>query len=898
MPKTAARSRRSIATVTSTAVIGASVAVLLLPVTAPPAGAAAAPGSTQRASLASPNNTASARGGQDSALSGNGESVAFTSTSRLDPSLDVGSGESQPYQNVFVRDLRNPQRTVMISRGQFTPAPPGSGTGGGDGGVNFGSKKLLALQPGAVPKDTPPNGSSFNPSISADGRFVAFETFATNIVDLGNQQWADAIVIVDRDPDGDGNYDEDRQDNGTRDYKYYLVTTNGSLPKIAANASRIVYEVSNDGTFLRARPLNLPAGTLGEPEQVPSDIGTGINDDPIMRSQSDPAISGDGNHIVWEGRYQPSCDCSDFNALVSSDMRTKEATRVDFDPAPGAGPNQPGKTISTDELEKVHHPAVNVDGTVIAFVADQFEWHSEQPQSSLFNEPTTYVVRVDYSRANGKRVFDSQIVSRDNNFTIINGDRPALSNDGRYIAFVTNNLNAHDGNDGAQTNGDCIKPSTSTVIKSQRDPLLRLNALPPQRNAAHTTCQVVMRDLIVDRDRLVNEQPRLKGTLVSPNQAGNAGNGNTVPDIKSTGREDQHDSSAPSLSSDGGRVAYDSDATDLVAQPADNNRATDVFVRTLEPTVRGAAINFGDVQIGTTATRTVRLDEVGFGPVTVEQLSFIGANAANFSLGGQTCTGQTIHTPGFCEVSVRFSPTVEGARNAQLLVQMRGARRATVNLTGNGTPVPLTPAQFAAQPNPLNFGGRLLLSEGSASAVTVTNGGQSPLTITAVDIVGPGNPEDFRISTNTCGAPVPGGGQCAVSIAFSPKGSGNRSAVLRFTDNVLGGPHLVGLQGSANQPSITVSPGITPPGRVVTVTGKDFPPGHDVTVKFQDRPGQSKIRTKDDGTFQTPLLIFPKASPETRTVQATIAEITDPLGSTTLLIVFATVSPANFVIRG
>jgi hypothetical protein len=106
------------------------------------------------------------------------------------------------------------------------------------------------------------------------------------------------------------------------------------------------------------------------------------------------------------------------------------------------------------------------------------------------------------------------------------------------------------------------------------------------------------------------------------------------------------------------------------------------------------------------------------------------------------------------------------------------------------------------------------------------------------------------------------------------------------------------MTGSANQPTITVSPGVTPPGRVVTVTGKDFPPGHVVTVKFDGRPGLSTIKAKDDGTFQTPLLVFPKASPETRTVLASTPDFADPLASGTLLIVFPTVSPANFVVRG
>lgn len=909
MPKSAARSRRSVATVASTALIGASLAVLLLPVSAPVATAAAAPGSTQRASVRSPANDVPTdpryRGAQDSVLSGNGESVVFTSQSRLDPSLDVGSGERIPYKNVFVRDLVR-QKTIMLSRGQFDP-PVSTGTVG----VRMGGDKLLNLQPGGgggtgsdgVPgpeiKDTPPTGNSYTPSVSADGRFVAFITEMNNMFP-SDTSFRDKVVIVDRDPDADGNYDEEvtRFGVASKDYKYYLVSGREGdfccpeLPKIAGNASRIVWVSDSEGSDLRTSALNFgaPAGTspLGPVEPVPAP-GIPLH---FRGSQDDPAISGDGNHIVFHQRYFRDCgelsEClvKDFHAIISTDMSkpNKDTFRVDIDA---------GKPISNDFLELVQHPAVNRDGSVIAFVAEQFEECGECPPFSAFNEPTTYVVQA----ANNK-VTRTDIVSRDNDFKIINGDRPGLSADGRYIAFVTNNFNAHDGADGDETNEDCIQPAQIT-LRNSAAPLLRLNALPPARNADHTTCQVVMRDLIVDLDRRVKELPRLKGTLVSPNTKGNAGNGNTVPQIFND--FDRPASTAPSLSDNGGRVAYDSDATDLVTQPADDDRTHDVFVRTLEPTLAGRTVDFGKVQINTSKTLTAVLTENGFGPIDVDAISVIGANPGDYAVGAQTCTAATVHETGSCEISVAFSPKVEGDRKAQLLVRIKGNRRAIVDLTGEGTPEPVPPTgpNFSAQPDTLAFGNRLLLSTGPEASVTVNNTGESPLLISKVEIVG-ATGADYKVSKNTCGATVAPGATCAVTVAFSPKASGNRNAVLRFEHNSPnpGSSNLIGLTGTAPQPTILVNPGVSPPGRVVTVLGRDFPPNLSVTVKFDARPGQTVIKAGTDGTFKAPLLIFPKASPETRSILATMAEFPDPLARTPLLVVFPTVTPANFVVRG
>ena len=51
------------------------------------------------------------------------------------------------------------------------------------------------------------DGHSHTPQISADGRFVTFESYATNLVpgDMNNRQ---DIFVHDRDADGNGIYDE------------------------------------------------------------------------------------------------------------------------------------------------------------------------------------------------------------------------------------------------------------------------------------------------------------------------------------------------------------------------------------------------------------------------------------------------------------------------------------------------------------------------------------------------------------------------------------------------------------------------------------------------------------------------------------------------------------------
>src|SRR5262249_36963364 len=158
--------------------------------------------------------------------------------------------------------------------------------------------------------------------------------------------------------------------------------------------------------------------------------------------------------------------------------------------------------------------------------------------------------------------------------------------------------------------------------------------------------------------------------------------------------------------------------------------------------------------------------EVGNGPLVIEQITTIGTNAGEFTVGAQTC--QVLHQNANCLVSVTFSPTAEGNRSAQLRVQTRGNRIFTVDLTGTGVirPIPRGP-EFSAVPTTIDFGQKLLLSNGPESTVTITNQGDQPLRITSVTPVGPGSPGDYTVSRNTCfGINVAPGASCVVGVKF------------------------------------------------------------------------------------------------------------------------------------
>lgn len=936
MPENTLRSKRAVVLAVVATLVGVSATVLLSGQSTT-AHAAAAPGSTVRADVVTGTNAQAGDGGSNSELSADGTSVAFTSFSKLD---DLDPAE---HENVYVRDLRN-NRTVMISRGQFrrppepppssssTPPPPTTTTTTTECCViGLAGDSLLSLngrrtQPPPLEfGERPPTGSSSQPTISGDGRYVAFITQADNILPEDADTDQD-LIVCDRDPDGDGVFDEQKATGG-RDYTYFRVNKPQVLegdgytyrvdfpnkPKISDDASRIVWEdtyAGPDGHYsdiVNTAVLRPPGGAVGTPGTV--EVVNSVLGESSPTDQHSPDVSADGQFVVLVADYVAAVNNGDgfdyipFHAVVRTDMVANRVLRVDWDV--NTTPDTP-VFLSNDESVNLASPSISADGAEIAFRAEEFQNNCSEGSCwrSVADQPMVFVVRI----APDERPVDSIIASRDNTGEIINGISPALSGDGRFIAFGTDNFNAHDGVDGQGGTefSSCVNFQPTEGLRGE--PKINLSGLPPTSDARlrRTFCQVVVRDLVVDRQRLQNEEPRLPGTLASPGTGTNCAE--TVPEGGTCAGNNDSPAfygTGPSLSNNGSTIAYDSDASNLVPDEVDDNGRTDVFVRTFRPDLRPnpTPLDFGDVQLGDTFDQVVRFDHIGLGPLVVNTV--VVEDSDEFAVGAQTCSGEAIvlQQTGNCEVSVTFAPTTEGNRTGTLRVTLRDGRQFTVPLLGNGTVevVPPDGPRFAAAPGSLNFGDRLLLSEGPTQTVTVTNTGDTALTVTGITVVSAIAPADYTFTADTCtNVPVPAGGTCQVTVRFSPNGSGDRPAVLRFVDNAPGNQaHLIGLAGKGSTPAVFVSPGVIQPGRVVTVTGTGFAPKHGVTITLSDTVELATVTTDDAGGFTKTVLILPKSPIDNRLVTATIDGTTPALtAKTTLLVVTPTVSPSKFVIRG
>jgi Abnormal spindle-like microcephaly-assoc'd, ASPM-SPD-2-Hydin/Beta-propeller repeat len=199
------------------------------------------------------------------------------------------------------------------------------------------------------------------------------------------------------------------------------------------------------------------------------------------------------------------------------------------------------------------------------------------------------------------------------------------------------------------------------------------------------------------------------------------------------------------------------------------------------------SLTFPTQLVGTSSrAQGVTLTNNGTSAVSITSISIAGANSSDFSE-TNTC-GASIAAGASCTITVTFKPTSSGTRAATVSVADNAAGSPqTLSLTGTGTFVKLAPSS-------LNFGSVPVGQTSSAKAVTLTNGGTTALSITAIKFTGK-NTGDFT-ETNTCGSSVAAHASCTISVTFKPAAKGSRSASLGVSDNGGGSPQLVAVSGT------------------------------------------------------------------------------------------------------
>jgi hypothetical protein len=213
----------------------------------------------------------------------------------------------------------------------------------------------------------------------------------------------------------------------------------------------------------------------------------------------------------------------------------------------------------------------------------------------------------------------------------------------------------------------------------------------------------------------------------------------------------------------------------------------DASTGALSPTT----LTFANQVVGSTgASQTVTLFSTGNVPINLSGIQITGDFSQTNNCGTSVAVGSN------CIITVTFTPTVHGARSGSL--SMLGdftSPAPSATLSGNGT----TPAA-AWSPASLTFASQLVGSSSSAQPVTLTNGGDGPLTISGINATG-----DFTQS-NSCGSSLAPNSSCIINITFTPAATGSRSGSLSLSSNSSVAVSPVTLAGTGIAPSAILSP--------------------------------------------------------------------------------------------
>jgi hypothetical protein len=196
-------------------------------------------------------------------------------------------------------------------------------------------------------------------------------------------------------------------------------------------------------------------------------------------------------------------------------------------------------------------------------------------------------------------------------------------------------------------------------------------------------------------------------------------------------------------------------------------------------------VNFSPQNLGTSSNPVaVTLVNTGNAALTISTVSITGANASDFS--PNNACGSSLAAGASCTVNVTFTPAAGGSRTASLTItDSAPGSPQSVSLSGTGLGPVANLSLYA-----LTFGSLAVGATSPAQTVTLMNTGSSPLNIMGIVASG-----DFG-ETNTCNMSLAAGGNCQISVTFSPTATGSLSGAVTVTYNGSGSPQTITLSGS------------------------------------------------------------------------------------------------------
>ncbi len=542
-------------------------------------------------------------------------------------------------------------------------------------------------------------------SISADGRYVAFSSEATNLVPGDTNGQPDIFV-------------HDRQTGAT---VRVSVASDGTQadrlsldPKISGDGRYVAF-MSYACTLVATPIAGCPGGNFYVGHIFVHDMFTGTtilastasDGTPLYSDCQYPSISLNGRYVAFK---------SDTNILVH-DLQTGETSPVSV-----ASDGTPGNSWSD-------YPSISGDGNLVAFIS---------AASNFAQGPSGISDIFVHNRTTGETI----LVSKAGDGTPANNDSffPSISSNGRYIAFDSfaknlvnrstgflGDIYLHDLQTGETTllsqapggsagNGWSMLPSSPTAISGDGSRVVFSSyAMNFGGSDTNDSQDVFLRDA---REAFVTITPGsfAFGTVT----VGVASQPQTLS-VANTGGQNLTIAPISLTGTDAGSYAIQNDTCSgqsllpgtnctvqlLFAPKTTGNTTAAVEINTNAPNnpngtvpmtgtgvlTGGAHISVSPrwilfnrvVQDSISSGQTVKVSNIGADVLAIGSLAITGTDASQFVIQNDTCTGQEIAAGMYCTVQIVFSPTSVSSKTAELAISSNDPDTSVVSvfLRGN-----------------------------------------------------------------------------------------------------------------------------------------------------------------------------------------------------------------------
>ncbi|WP_251036596.1 Ig-like domain-containing protein [Arthrobacter sp. ISL-28] len=496
---------------------------------------------------------------------------------------------------------------------------------------------------------TQANGSSGSAEISADGRYVAFESSAPNLVPGDTNNSSDVFV----------------HDRGTGAMERVSVASDGTQANRSFGSSWPA--ISADGryvAFVSFADNLVPGDTNGWDDVFVHDRVTGSTERINVASDGTqanghsfyPAISGDGRYVAFH---------SFATSLMPDDTNNDNDDVFVRDRVTGITERVSAASDGTQANRESFGAAISADGRYVAFTSP-----SDNLVPGDTNDSDDVFVH-DRVTGSTKRVSAASDGTQANS----SSSQPAISADGRYVAFVsfasnlvpgdtdfTYDVFVHDrvtgsaerisvASDGTQANSHSGGPAISAdgrYVAFQSD---ANNVVPGDTNF---TDDVFVHDRVTESTRI---------SVASDGTQANGASGDAA------------------ISADGRYVAFTSDASNLV--PGDTNATGDVFLRdrqgvapsdTTAPTVTRTSPVAGATGVAVTANVTGSFSEA---------MDASTLTSSTFTLKAGTTTVAAAVTYNSTDRVATLNPGADLAAGTTYTATIRGGSSGVKDVAGN-----------------------------------------------------------------------------------------------------------------------------------------------------------------------------------------------------------------------